>query len=220
MQRRKFLQVSLGSIGGLLAAAPLARAMAESCGLTPPQTEGPFYPTPAQQRSNAERDADLTYIKSRREAALGTVVYLTGQVVDQNCVPVAGALVEIWQACHSGRYNHPQDPNHAAALDPNFQYWGKALTAQDGSYRFKTIKPGAYPADSTWMRPPHIHFKVTKLGYMELTSQLYFKGEALNAQDKILARIPRSERASVVVDFVANQEGQLVGQFPIAIEKL
>lgn len=53
MQRRQLLQVSLGSIGGLLTAAPLAKAVAESCGLTPPQTEGPFYPTEDQQLSHS-----------------------------------------------------------------------------------------------------------------------------------------------------------------------
>ncbi len=28
---------------------------------------------------------------------------------DEFCRPVAGAIVEIWQACHTGKYNHPSD---------------------------------------------------------------------------------------------------------------
>lgn len=55
---------------------------------------------------------------------------------------------------------------------------------------------------------------------MELTTQLYFGGEALNNQDLILKRIPRAERDQVIVNFVANEQGQLIGQFPISIEKL
>lgn len=212
MKRRQFLQISVGS----LMAAGVAQA-ADMCALTPQQTEGPFYPVKDQK----DKDWDLTQVAGRRGTALGEVIWVGGIVSDQNCNPVAGALVEIWQACASGKYNHPQDPN-TAPLDPNFQYWGKAITDAKGQYVFKTIKPGSYPAAPGWVRPPHIHYKVTKLGYIELTTQLYFAGDALNSRDEVLKRLKPTEQEQVVRPVeVRNQQGELIKwvDFSLQIEK-
>lgn len=193
MQRRRLLKLSLGMVAG---APLLASRAAEACApATPAQTEGPFYPVTSQ----ADRDWDLTTVAGRTRAPRGEKIYIVGQVFDQNCAAVAGALVEIWQAAASGRYNHPGDTS-GLKLDPNFQYWGRVLTDEKGRYLFKTIIPGDYPASSSWQRPPHIHFKVQKRGFRELTTQMYFGGHALNARDLILKALPATERERVVVD--------------------
>jgi protocatechuate 3,4-dioxygenase beta subunit len=132
--------------------------------------------------------------------ARGEILLLTVRVVDENCRPVAGATVDLWQACASGKYDHPSDPNDAA-LDPNFQYHAILTTGASGEVRARTIKPGAYPNDPSWVRPPHIHFKVSAPGFAPLTTQMYFAGEALNAVDHILARLPADERAALTVEF-------------------
>jgi protocatechuate 3,4-dioxygenase beta subunit len=62
---------------------------------------------------------------------------------------------------------------------------GVQITDAEGRYRFKTIKPGAYPAAQGWTRPPHIHFSVTSKTN-QLITQLYFEGEALNEKDELL----------------------------------
>ncbi len=196
IERRQLFKISLGA----LASAPLltsaGQAVAEVCaGKTPAQTEGPFYPVNTQ----TERDWDLTVLNGSTVSATGEKVYIVGQIVDQNCDPVKGAIVEIWQAAASGRYNHPGDTS-GLALDPNFQYWGRVLTDDDGRYLFKTIIPGDYPASSTWQRPPHIHYKVQKRGYRELTTQMYFGGNDLNDRDLILSAIPVADRGKVIVD--------------------
>jgi protocatechuate 3,4-dioxygenase beta subunit len=218
--RRNFLR-----LGASLTAAGLLPKIAEAqtspvCRPTAPQTEGPFYPIDRQ----IDEDADLTYVRGSRGKAQGQVVYLHGTVVGNDCQPVAGALVEIWQACVSGRYNHPSDPN-TAPLDPNFQYWGKAVTSAQGQYLFKTIIPGAYPAAPGWNRPPHLHVKVSRLGYHELTSQMYFAGHALNGQDRILMSLPPQDRAGVIVAFApapateGYEPRALRGNFPITLRK-
>jgi len=48
--------------------------------------------------------------------------------------------------------------------------------------------PGAYPISEKIIRPPHIHFKVSKFGYQGLTTQMYFDGNDLNDKDVLLAR--------------------------------
>lgn len=221
MKRRNFLKVGLKA-GALIGFASQAGA-AIVCGKTPAQTEGPFYPILPQE----DTDWDLTTIVNNTKRAHGEEIIIIGQVVDQYCKPISSVLVEIWQACASGKYNHPQDPN-TAVLDPNFQYWGRCLTNENGFYLFRTILPGAYPADENWVRPPHIHYKAHKRGLLELTTQLYFSGNSLNETDKILLRIPKTERSKVICPILTREidipgEGiQLakVVQFDISMEKL
>jgi protocatechuate 3,4-dioxygenase beta subunit len=191
MKRRELLKLGLGT-SAAIGVATIGQAAA-LCGRTPPQTEGPFYPVKPQD----DKDWDLTQVKGRTQRAEGEEIVVMGRVTGLDCQPVAGTLVEIWQACASGKYNHPNDPN-SAPLDPNFQYWGKSITDDQGYYFFKTILPGAYPADTQWIRPPHIHYKVHKWGFNELTTQLYFAGNQYNSGDRILNRIPRVEQDRVV----------------------
>jgi protocatechuate 3,4-dioxygenase beta subunit len=195
LSRRKFFKMSLATAAGVAAGSSvLAQTVGAACGLTPPQTPGPFYP----ERDQADKDNDLTVVRGGVAPATGQRIYLLGQVLDEACDPVLNAQVEIWQACASGKYNHSLDDN-PAPLDKNFQYWGKAVTDAQGQYSFKTILPGAYPADVNWTRPPHIHFKVQRLGYHELVTQMYFGGQSLNDVDLILQSIPASQRPSVII---------------------
>ena len=217
MNRRNLLKIGLASAGGMVFLGN-AGAATQICNtlLTPPQTKGPFYPINPQ----LDTDADLVTLTGHSESARGKVVIVTGVVSDQNCKAVSGALVEIWQACESGRYNHPSDPN-TAALDPNFQYWGKAVTNANGQYQFRTIVPGAYPASDDWMRPPHIHFKVSCKGYRELITQMYFADETLNDSDLILQDLTPDEQKEVVVQFVERfDRPHPSGNFDIKIQKI
>ena len=214
--RRKFLKIGVGTTGALLLASRTSKAFAAACGLTPAQTSGPFYPG----EQVFQNDQDLTRIAGKSASALGQIVYIKGRVVDSACNPVAGAAVEIWQACASGRYNNETDTN-PAALDPNFKYWGETFTNSAGEYQFKTIEPGAYPADTNWIRPPHVHFKVSRLGYKELVTQLYFKGNPLNDQDLILKDVPAGQRDSVIIEFRTSPEieaNALLGTFDITLQ--
>jgi protocatechuate 3,4-dioxygenase, beta subunit len=221
LTRRQLLK---GTVFAATAAAfsGVPAAIAAACRKTPAQTEGPFYPVDPL----VDDDTDLTRLPGSDEKARGAVVYIQGQVVDQDCKPVPSALVEIWQACDTGRYDHPNDPNTSVELDPNFQYYGKAVTDGEGRYLFKTIIPGAYPASGTWWRPPHIHFKVIKTGYHELTTQMYFEGQALNESDLILKALPPADQKAVTVRFEKPPQGSLfdpdstVGSFQLVVRRV
>ena len=174
--------------------------------------------------ATADRGAllpNLTIIRGATLEARGRRILIVGQVVDEQCQPVEGALVEIWQACDTGRYNHPNDPN-PAELDPNFQYWGQDVTDADGRYSFRTIIPGRYPASATWLRPPHIHYKVHKRGFHELTTQMYFRGDRDNAADHILRALSHEEQERVLVDFVESgtESTLLTGEFNLTIRRV
>jgi len=216
LSRRELLKFgSIGVGGGILGLSVSSKVLA-ACLKTPVQTKGPFYPLDL----NIESDGDLTKLKDSTKEALGQMIYVRGKVTDDRCNPVEGVLVEIWQACASGRYNHRSDPN-PATLDRNFQYYGKATTDSDGRYLFKTIIPGAYPADTDWIRPPHIHYKVSKRGYAELITQMYFAGDPLNKKDLILQQLSPADQEAVIVKLNEPEDDMdpraKVGEFNISI---
>ena len=147
-------------------------------------------------------DADLT-IQHRGEP-IGERMVITGRVVDASGRPVAGQLVEIWQANAAGRYIHQHD-QHPAPLDPNFTGTGRCLTAADGSYRFTTIRPGPYPWRNhlnAW-RPAHLHFSLFGSDFTQrLITQMYFPGDPLIPLDPICQSIPDAEaRARLVAAY-------------------
>jgi len=130
-------------------------------------------------------EADLT-IQHTGEP-IGERTLVSGRLLDGAGRPVAGQLIEIWQANAAGRYVHQRDQHHAP-IDPNFTGVGRCLTGDDGSYRFLTIKPGPYPwrnHDNAW-RPAHVHFSVFGLAFTQrLVTQMYFPGDPLLELDPI-----------------------------------
>lgn len=204
--RRQAMQAGLGVVA-LAASAPLL-----AVGPTPTQTEGPFFP----KKDQADKDLDLTRVEGRSGTALGDVIEISGQVLDTSGAPIAGALVDVWQANSAGRYDHEADPN-PAPLDPNFQGWARLTTDAEGRYRIRTIKPGAYPVGDDWSRPPHIHFKVAKRGYREVTTQMYFAGETLNDVDRLWLALSPDERSALTVAFAAEGDQAPSGRFDLVL---
>ena len=138
----------------------------------------------------AETDNDLT--RQHTGEPLGERIIVTGRVLDDSGRPVPNTLIEIWQANSAGRYRHGCD-QHPAPLDPNFSGAGRTLTGDDGTYRFVTIKPGAYPwlnHHNAW-RPAHIHFSVFGRAFISrLITQMYFPGDPLFDHDPIFQSVP------------------------------
>jgi protocatechuate 3,4-dioxygenase beta subunit len=168
--------------GGYALTSPFGHLLAQQrLRRTPDQILGPFYPL----IKPLDQDADLTTVNGKAGRAKGQVIHLMGRVRNLKGEPVAGARVEIWQANAQGRYTHPDDTN-TAPLDPSFQSYSVQVTDKEGRYRFKTMKPGAYPAaGGSWMRAPHVHFRVTGR-VNEFVTQMYFDGEPLNDTDRFL----------------------------------
>ncbi|MEP2540432.1 MAG: protocatechuate 3,4-dioxygenase, partial [Kangiellaceae bacterium] len=47
---------------------------------------------------------------------------------------------------------------------------------------------------------PHIHFKVSKKGYLELTTQMYFPDQPLNQPDLLLQRKSKEEQKLMIAE--------------------
>ncbi len=179
--------------------------------ITPHETSGPFYPVTEQE----DRDHDLTQISGKNKSAQGEIIWLEAEVIDADGRPLKNTIVELWQANSVGRYRHPFDSN-PAPIDPNFQGWAIVKTDHKGIVKFKTIFPGAYPASSNWVRPPHIHFKLNKEGYQELTTQMYFPGQPLNAKDRLLNRKSNQEKMLMIAKKMSDEPDTYSHQFVMA----
>lgn len=211
IDRRRFLErgVSAASIA-LLPVRLRAASEVAPLTITPRQTEGPFFPVPLP----VEQDSDLVVVRGSTITAQGIVTNVGGRVLDDRGRLVGDARVEIWQCDANGRYHHVADRRNAQ-IDEGFQGYGRSVTAADGRYRFRTIRPVAYAG-----RTPHIHFKIGGAGFSGLTTQMYIAGEPRNEHDFVLSRIRDArQRASVIVEFRRDTLGgaELQAEFDIVL---
>lgn len=202
------------AVGGVVLTSRLPAA--EPMRRTPSQILGPFYPV----AKPTDQDADLTMIAGKAGRAAGQVIHIMGQLTNRHGQPLPGARIEILQANTHGRYTHPSDRN-PARLDRNFEGYAVLTTDAEGHYRFKTIKPGAYPEDSGAMRAPHIHFDVTgKVN--RLVTQMFFAGEPLNDDDRFL-RTAGENRSRLIVSLrppsTEFEPNSLMGVWDIALDE-
>jgi protocatechuate 3,4-dioxygenase beta subunit len=167
LTRRKFIA------GGVaLVAAPAA--LAQQCRVTPRDALGPFYV------KGAPAHADLC-----AGAASGARrLTVSGRVLGApECAPLAGALVEVWQADAQGDYTQV---TAGKKDDPGCLLRASLTTDAEGRYAFRTVLPGEYPG-----RPRHIHYRVSAKGHATLVTQLYFARERGIPQELVVAAAPK-----------------------------
>ncbi|MEL7207144.1 MAG: hypothetical protein AAGK32_02760, partial [Actinomycetota bacterium] len=129
-----------------------------SCPASPESTAGPF---PLDEQLVR---ADIT------EGYPGHRLRLGLRVLDGQCLPVAGAAVEIWHTDASGDYSAFADAGSGKDEGPGTTFMrGTQQVNDDGIAEFTTIYPGWYEG-----RTPHIHVRVRMPDAVTFTSQLYF----------------------------------------------
>jgi protocatechuate 3,4-dioxygenase beta subunit len=118
------------------------------------------------------------------------------------CVPLSGAIVDLWQCDAAGVYSGTQGTERFLR--------GYQTTDGEGRVRFVTVYPGWYRG-----RAVHVHFKV-RSGKREMASQFYFD-DALS--DRVFARAPYATRGRPDVrnaqDFLYRQGGRELTLTPI-----
>jgi protocatechuate 3,4-dioxygenase alpha subunit len=150
--------------------------------------------------------------------AAGERVRIEGSVLDGDG-PVADALVEIWQANAAGRYAHAED-RQAKPLDPHFRGFGRSATDKQGRFRFLTVRPGPVPGRGNTLQAPHISIAVFARGLLkQVTTRLYFPGEALNKSDPVLGLVDdERRRATLIAADAGQQEGATLYRFDIVLQ--
>jgi protocatechuate 3,4-dioxygenase beta subunit len=123
-------------------------AVAVVCQATPEDGLGPYYIEGAPERSTLYP-----------AGTAGTPLVISGTVYSSGCLPLAGAVVEVWQADSNGEYDFSDD------------FLGRAtvIANENGFYEYTTVMPGEYEP-----RPLHIHYRVSHPTALTLVTQLYF----------------------------------------------
>jgi protocatechuate 3,4-dioxygenase beta subunit len=181
---------------GLAAACLALPALASSRQRLPAMGDGPFYPPKAWRERWPDWDADLTRVQrpGSPASAQGEALALMLTVADERGRVIDGAVVEIWQCDALGHYHHPRVQQVAGGFDPGFAGFGSASSGAEGTVRFRTIRPVAYPG-----RTPHIHVKLRHPSFGEHTSQLFVVGEAGNARDFLWRQLSAQEQGAAAM---------------------
>jgi protocatechuate 3,4-dioxygenase beta subunit len=99
----------------------------------------------------------------------GERLVVTGSVVDTACAPIAGVLLDVWQADRDGAY-------HGGTVD-QYRLRGRMTTGAGGGFRIETIRPGNYQQAAGLWRPAHLHFTISHQTHRPVTTQVYFAGD-------------------------------------------
>jgi protocatechuate 3,4-dioxygenase, alpha subunit len=147
--------------------------------------------------------------------ASGEKIEIEGRVFDGDGEPVPDGVIEIWQADTQGKYAHPESSREVESIEENdshakeheqvqrgqgaFRGFGRVPTQADGSFRFKTIKPGRVPAPDGTLQAPHIAVSIFTRGLLRrLVTRIYFPDEASNAEDFALKLVEAGRRHTLI----------------------
>src|SRR5688572_33221380 len=146
-------------------------AAVPSCVVVPELTEGPYYLDVNLERSDIRANTGDGTVSEGAPLQLNWVV---SQVDGDGCLPLEGAIVDVWHCDALGVYSGVQGSAGTDFLR------GFQRTDANGAAAFTTVYPGWYMG-----RAVHIHFKIRTdpdaEGGFEFTSQLFFD-DALSRQ--------------------------------------
>ncbi|MDP9390239.1 MAG: catechol 1,2-dioxygenase [Actinomycetota bacterium] len=168
---------------------------------TPATVLGPFH---------IEGSPEFGYGGDMSDGVPGTPLYLSGVVRDLDGAPVAGAVLDVWQADTEGAYESQIPDIDEARLR------AKYTTREDGSYCLRTIAPKGYtiPMDGpvgdliartqiSHFRPAHIHFLINVPGYEPLITHLFQEGAEYLDSDVVFGT-----KQELVVPFELREPGE------------
>jgi hydroxyquinol 1,2-dioxygenase len=204
-KRQEFILLSdtlgLSAVVDLIANRDGASASTESSLL------GPFFRTGAPE---VPADSDIS------NGAPGEKLVVRGRVSDRDGKPVAGAIVDTWQASAEGRYDLQQSNSD----EMNFR--GRFRTDRDGRFQFRSVKPSSYPVPDDGpvgkmllalgrhpYRPAHLHFMICAPGFKTLTTALYIAGDPYLDSDAVFG-----SKESLVVSY---RRSPAEGAFPDSV---
>ncbi|MDO8373811.1 MAG: intradiol ring-cleavage dioxygenase [Polaromonas sp.] len=182
-------------------------------GCTEATVFGPFH---VEGAPHYEHGADVA------NGAAGEPCIVRGRVLGLQGEPVAGAVVEVWQADAAGNYDvqYPDLDQHRAR--------GVLNSGADGRFDFMTIVAEAYPIPvdgpvgdmlratkrHPW-RPAHLHFMITAPGYEKLVTHVFRSGDRYLDSDAVFG-----VRQSLVADWVRQPDGVYSLDFDFVLNPL
>lgn len=196
-KRQEFILLS-DTLG--LSMLTVAMNNSKPAGCTEATVFGPFH---VEGAPHYEHGADVA------NGAAGEPCMVRGRVLGLKGEPVAGAVVEVWQADAEGNYDvqYPDLDQHRAR--------GVLSAGADGRFDFRTIVAEAYPIPvdgpvgdmlqatnrHPW-RPAHLHFMITAPGYEKLVTHVFRNGDTYLDSDAVFG-----VRQSLVADWIRQPDG-------------
>lgn len=123
--------------------------------------------------------------------AAGEPCWVDGTVTDTDGKPLAGALIEVWEADEDGRYDVQYDDDRTAAR-------AHLYADDEGRYSFWAVTPTPYPVPHDGpvgqllaagarspMRASHLHFMVSHPGCRTLVTHIFVRGDELLDSDTV-----------------------------------
>lgn len=155
---------------------------------TPATVLGPFH---------IDGSPPLEYGGDMSDGLPGSPLYITGAVRGLDGSPVAGAVLDVWQADEDGAYESQLPDIDEARLR------AKYATRADGTYCLRTIAPKGYSipmdgpvgdligrTDISHFRPAHVHFLINASGYEPLITHLFREGAEYLDTDVVFGTKP------------------------------
>ena len=168
---------------------------------TPATVLGPFH---------IAGSPELGYGEDMSQGLPGTPLYIHGVVQDLDGKPVAGGVLDIWQADNEGLY----ESQHADVDEARLR--AKYTTGEDGGYCVRTVAPLGYTipmdgpvgelmsqTDISHFRPAHVHFLINVPGYEPLITHLFQEGADYLDSDVVFG-----VKEQLVVPYEAREPGQ------------
>jgi protocatechuate 3,4-dioxygenase beta subunit len=149
-------------IAGVLVAVPAACFTSVASGADAPS--GP-----------ASSNGTVPVVRLCEPSEAGKKLSFGGRVLDMDGRPLAKAAVVAYQTDALGYYNPPGSNTRVPRIR------GVAVTAEDGSFRFETIRPGAYPEGGV---PSHIHLIVAAPVHRTRYLEYWFEDDPLLTADR------------------------------------
>ena len=112
---------------------------------------------------------NLTQDYASFEIARGKKILIKGKVLDNNCVPISGVKVNIWQTNSFGLYQFSADDIYNEHYDKNFRGSGNTLTNNLGEFEFITVYPGKVNSMS-----PNIIFRLEHQNFYPFETKMFF----------------------------------------------
>lgn len=180
-------------------------------GATEATVLGPFY------RDNAT-EMELGACISRGDND-GEPCVVRGRVSTPDGDPIAGAVLDVWQASYTGLYE--QQDQH----QPEMNLRGRFRTDDSGYYQFRTVKPHYYPIPGDGpvgkllsalgrhnYRPAHIHFIVSAEGYEPVITQFFDATDPYIQSDAVFG-----VKDSLITDFKTVDDAQAAERLGIPV---
>jgi hydroxyquinol 1,2-dioxygenase len=169
-------------------------------GVTETTVFGPFF---VEGAPHVAQWADI------RGGAKGPPCFVSGTVRDIDGVPVADAVIDVWQSDGEEGFYDVQKPG----AEPYCR--AKVHTDASGRFGFLTVRPISYPVPTDGpvgrmlltmgrhpFRPAHIHTMIQREGFAPLTTHLFVAGDKYLDSDAVFG-----VKDSLVVDFVTHPAG-------------